>query len=178
MKTFFSLVFIFSFRIFFSQDDEEAYFWDGTAVICYPTLDYEFENPDNKGTFNLEEGMMVQNHIPLSYNYTRDPNIKHPKMEEREVGIPDKRTFYYNINLEDSLIEVFDCDRRLRSHNIQEIHTTNKELVIKSENETDTSTIFMSLEKNPTFREVRISRAGDDEETLVNKEVSIYKLYR
>jgi len=178
MKIFFVFLCIISIGNLFGQDDDEAYFWDGTVEICYPPLDYGFDNPENKGYINLEEGFMVQNHIPLSYNYTRDPNIKHPKLDKREVGIPEKRTFYYNINLEDSLIEVFDCDKRLLVYTILEIQVTNKELVIKSENEADTSTIYMTMEKNPTFREVRISKAGDDEETLVNKEVSIFKLNR
>lgn len=178
MKTIFTLIFIFSLRVLFSQEDEVAYFWDGLPEICYPAWDYEFKKPENKDLIKNEDGFLVQNHIPLSYMYTRDPNINHPKLDKREVGIPQKFTFYYNVNLGNSQIVVFDCDQRLRSYNILKVEVTKKEIIIRSENETDTSTIYMSVKKSPYFKEIRISKVEDDEETLVNKKVRVYQLKR
>lgn len=178
MKTIFTIIIIFSLRVLYSQEDEVAYFWDGSSAICYPDWDYEFKKTKNKDLIKNEDGFLVQNHIPLSYMYTRDPNINYPNLEKREVGIPQKFTFYYNVNLGESQIVVFDCDQRLRSYNILKVEVSKKEIIIRSENETDTSTIYISVKNKPSFKEIRISKLEGDEETLVNKKVRVFELKR
>ena len=46
---------------------EQAVFWDGSSVICYPPIDYEFTDKSNRGKVNTKWGFILQCHIPLTY---------------------------------------------------------------------------------------------------------------
>jgi hypothetical protein len=75
--------------------DEQVVFWDGSSEICFPPIDYDFTNKNNLNEkINVDYGFLIQNHIPLTYIETRDPNILYPKRDKREVGIPYKTTLF------------------------------------------------------------------------------------
>jgi hypothetical protein len=160
-----------------AQEDQEPIFWDGYSEICYPPIDYDFSDKNNLDEkLNINNGFLIQNHIPLTYFETRDPNILYPRRDKREVGIPYKTTLYYNVDFQKKIIKIYDCDKFLEKYQIEFFELNKKELIIQGSNTKNNISIYVQNSEDPTFRAVRISLNGDDEETIVNKIVKILKV--
>ena len=156
--------------------DEQAVFWDGSSVICYPPIDYEFTDKSNRGKVKKERGFLIQNHIPLTYYSTESPNIRFPKRYKGEVGIPEKNTFYYRVNFLKKRIELFNCDILIESYEILDFKNGKNKLVINCLWESGKTTIYLKGSKTPTFRQVKFDEQGELEGVWVNKEVKIFKI--
>ena len=157
--------------------DEQPVFWDGSSEICFPPIDYDFSDKNNLNEkINVDYGFLIQNHVPLTYIETRDPNILYPKRDKREVGIPYKTTLYYNVDFQKKIIKIFDCDKLVEKYQVQFFELNKKELVIHASNTKNKISIYIKNDVDPTFRSVRISLNGDEEETVVNKNVKILKV--
>ena len=180
MKYFILLFFISTLSFVFGQNDdtdEQAVFWDGSSEICFPPIDYDFTDKNNLNEkINVDYGFLIQNHIPLTYIETRDPNILHPKRDKREVDIPYKTTLYYNVDFQKKIIKIFDCDKLVETYQVQFFELNKKELIIHASNTKNNISIYIENDVDSTFRSVRISLNGDDEETVVNKNVKILKV--
>lgn len=172
----FCLILLFSF-LSNAQEDQEPIFWDGSTEICFPPIDYDFTDKNNLNEkINVEYGFLVQNHVPLTYFETRDPNILYHRRDKREVGIPYKTTLYYNVDFQKKIIQIYDCDKFLEKYQIEFFELNKKELIIQGSNTKNNISIYVQNSEDPTFRSVRISLNGDDEETIVNKIVKILKV--
>ena len=156
--------------------DEQAVFWDGTSEVCYPPLDYDFSDKSNIGEINTEIGFIIQCHIPLTYHSTELPNIKYPSRNRDEVGIPEKKTFYYRINFLKNKIQLFDCDELIETYEILDIQNGKNELVINCLWEKGISKIYLERRTKPTFRQVKYDKYGELDDVWVNKEVNIFKI--
>jgi hypothetical protein len=173
---FFCSILLFSFLLN-AQVDKESIFWDGSSEICFPPIDYDFSDKNNLDEkLNINNGFLIQNHIPLTYLETRDPNILYPKRDKREVGIPYKITLYYNVDFQKKIIQIYDCDKFLEKYQIEFFELNKKELIIQGSNTKNHISIYVQNSEDPTFRAVRISLNNDDEETIVNKTVKILKV--
>lgn len=158
------------------KDNEQAFFWTGYPVICYPPLDYDFSNKSNKGKVNIDKGFIIQCHIPLRYLSTESPNIKSPRRNKDEVGIPEKRTFYYRVNFLRNIIQLFDCYKLIETYEILDFKNGKNELVINCLWENGISMIYLERGNKPTFRQVKFDEQGELDEVWVNKEVNIFKI--
>lgn len=156
--------------------DEQAVFWDGTSEICYPPLDYNFSDKSNSGEINTDIGFIIQCHIPLTYHSTESPNIRYPSRNRDEVGIPEKKTFYYRINFLKNKIQLFDCDELIETYEILDIQNGKNELVINCLWDNGKTTIYLERGNKPTFRQVKFNNRGDLDDVWVNKEVNIFKI--
>ena len=155
--------------------DEQAVFWDGSYVICYPPLDYEFTDKSNKGKVN-DKGFIIQCYIPLRYRSTVLPNIRHPRRNRDEVGIPQKNTYYYKVNFKKKIIQLFDCDELIETYEILDIQNGKNELVINCFWKKGISKIYLERRTKPTFRQVKYDKHGALDDVWVNKEVNIFKI--
>ena len=156
--------------------DEQAFFWDGTSEICYPPLDYDFSDKSNIGEINTDIGFIIQCHIPLTYHSTESPNIKSPRSNTDEVGIPEKRTFYYRVNFLNNRIQLFDCDKLIETYEILDFKYGKIELVINCLWEKGITKIFLERGNKPTFRQVKFDNQGELDDVWVNKEVTLFKI--
>lgn len=158
------------------DSNELAYFWDGTSEICYPPLDYDFSDKSNISEINTDIGFIIQCHIPLTYHSTESPNIKSPRSNTDEVGIPEKRTFYYRVNFSNKRIQLFDCDKLIETYEILDFKNGKIELVINCLWEKGITKIFLESGNKPTFRQVKFDDHGELDEVWVNKEVTLFKI--
>lgn len=155
--------------------DEQAIFWTGYPVICYPPLDYDFSDKSNKGKVN-DKGFIIQCYIPLRYRSTVLPNIRHPRRNRDEVGIPQKNTYYYKVNFKKKIIQLFDCETLIETFYINDFTKNKKEFNIYGFGENGEITIFLKGRKRPTFRLVKFDEQGELDEVLVHKKIRIFKI--
>ena len=92
------------------------------------------------------------------------------------MGIPYKTTLYYNVDFQKKIIKIFDCDKLVETYQVQFFELNKKELIIHASNTKNNISIYIENDVDSTFRSVRISLNGDDEETVVNKNVKILKV--
>ena len=156
------------------KDNEQAFFWTGYPVICYPPLDYDFSDKSNKGKVN-DKGFIIQCYIPLRYHSTVLPNIRHPRRNRDEVGIPEKTTFYYRVNFLKNIIQLFDCETLIETYYINDFSKNKKELNINCSGENGEIFIYLKGRKRPTFRQVKFDEQGELDEVLVHKKIKIFK---
>ena len=156
--------------------DEQAVFWDGSSVICYPPLDYEFTDKSNRGKVKTESGIILQCHIPLAYYSTESPNIRFPKRYKGEVGIPQKNTYYFRMSFKNVNIQLFDCEALIETYQINHFTRNKKELNIYCSGENGKVIIYLKGSKRPSFRQVKFDEQGELEGVWVNKEVKIFKI--
>lgn len=158
------------------DNDEQAVFWDGTSVICYPPLDYDFSDKSNIGRMNTDLGFIIQCHIPLRYLSTELPNITHPRRNRDDVGIPQKNTYYYRVNFKKQRIQLFDCDNLIETYEILDFNNGKSELVINCLWEKGITTIYLKRRNKPTFRQVKFDEQGELDEVWVHKKIKIFKI--
>ena len=179
MKYLILLFFISTLSFVYGQNDdndEQPIFWDGYTEICYPPLDYDFLDTTNNGEINTEKGFIIQCHIPLLYLSTESPNIIDPKSNTDEVGIPQKQTYYFQVNFLRHRIQLFNCDKLIESYEILNFKNGKNKLVINCLWESGKTTIYLKRSKTPTFRQVKFDEQGELEGVCVNKEVKIFKI--
>ena len=155
----------------------ESIFFDGYTSLCEPQYIYDFSKKSNRGKINIEDGFWIQCHMPLYYSYWLTPNIKNPNRDPVEVGIPQKTTFYYKVDLKKKKIQLIDCfHNNSEFYEIYQFSNKNKEFHILAQNQNGSVHLKLKGIQKPVFSHLKFDSMGSFDGQYVHKSVRIYRL--